>query len=66
MDKIDICSSVIGKVFANYFDEETVSKLSGKVYYEEETDDLFLNDNITFVKKNQTAILFRFRIFLQY
>lgn len=44
------------KVFANYFDEETVSKLSGKVYYEEETDDLFLNDNITFVKKNTGKI----------
>ena len=40
------------KVLVTYLDDETVSKLINKVYYNEETDDLFLNDNITFVKKN--------------
>ena len=44
------------KVFINYFDDETVSKLLGKSYYNEETDDLFLNDNVTFVKKNTGKI----------
>lgn len=44
------------KVFVNYLDEETISKLENKIYYDEETDDLFLNDNVTFVKKNTGKI----------
>ena len=44
------------KVLVTYLDDETVSKLINKVYYNEETDDLFLNDNITFVKKNTGKI----------
>ena len=40
------------KVFQDYLDNETLEKLSNKIYYEEEENDIYLNDNITFVKKN--------------
>lgn len=44
------------KVLVTYLNEETVSKLTNKIYYNEETADLFLNDNITFVAKNTGKI----------
>jgi len=40
------------KVFEEYLDTGTLKKLIHKIYYEEEDNDIYLNDNITFVKKN--------------
>ena len=40
------------KVFQDYFDNETLKKISNKIYYEQDENDIYLNDNITFVKKN--------------
>ena len=44
------------KVFQDYLDTETLVKLSNKIYYEEEGNDIYLNDNITFLKKNTGKI----------
>ena len=46
------------KVFNKYLDTETLKKLNNKIYYEEGENDIYLNDNITFVKKN-TGIIFK-------
>lgn len=44
------------KVFSEYLDNETLKKLNNKVYFDKEEGDIYLNDNITFVKKNTGKI----------
>ena len=44
------------KVFQDYLDNETLKKLSNKIYFDKEESDIYLNDNITFVKKNTGKI----------
>ena len=44
------------KVFEEYLDNEKLAKLNNKIYFEEKENDIYLNDNITFVKKNTGKI----------
>lgn len=39
-------------VFETYFEEKTLKKIKNKTFYNSEESDIYLNDNITFVKKN--------------
>ena len=40
------------KVFETFFLEETLKKIKNKYFYDENQNELYLNDNITLVKKN--------------
>ena len=44
------------KVFMDYLGNETLNKLLNKVFFDKEEHDIYLNDNITFVKKNTGKI----------
>ena len=39
-------------VFETYLDEDTLKKIKNKTFYNREESDIYLNDNITFIKKN--------------
>tara|TARA_Y100001973_G_C5156826_1_gene311222 strand:+ start:400 stop:741 length:342 start_codon:yes stop_codon:yes gene_type:complete len=39
-------------VFETYLEEKTLKKIKNKSFYDKEESDIYLNDNITFVKKN--------------
>ena len=39
-------------VFETFFTEETLRKIKNKTFYNKNESDIYLNDNITFVKKN--------------
>ena len=40
------------EVFAVYFSDETIKKINNRIYFDSNKSDIFLNDNITFIKKN--------------
>lgn len=40
------------RVFETYLDEDTLKKIKNKTFYDPKESDIYLNDNITFVKKN--------------
>ena len=44
------------KVFQDYLDNKTFRKLNNKIYYDINENDIYLNDNITLVKKNTGKI----------
>jgi len=44
------------KVFRVYLDDKTLKKLDNKLFYQEKHSDIYLNDNITFLKKNTGKI----------
>lgn len=39
-------------VFETYFEGRTLKKIQNKTFYDPKESDIYLNDNITFVKKN--------------
>lgn len=39
-------------VFETYLEEKTLKKIKNRSFYDKEESDIYLNDNITFVKKN--------------
>jgi len=39
-------------VFETFFTEETLVKIKNKTFYNKNESDIYLNDNVTFVKKN--------------
>tara|TARA_Y100000287_G_C14168300_1_gene328426 strand:+ start:197 stop:544 length:348 start_codon:yes stop_codon:yes gene_type:complete len=40
------------KVFQEYLDKKTVKQLNNYIYFDDKNEDLYLNDNVAFVKKN--------------
>ena len=44
------------KVLLTYLNDKTIEKLKNKILYDEYSNDLYLNDNITFVTKNTGKI----------
>ena len=44
------------KIFETYLTTETLTKLKNRSFYDKNKTDIYLNDNITFVKKNTCHI----------
>ena len=44
-------------VFETYLDEDTLKKIKNKTFYNKEESDIYLNDNITFLKKIQVNFI---------
>lgn len=40
------------EIFETYFEKKTLEKIKNKYYYDPSENDIYLNDNITFIKKN--------------